>query len=52
MVFYGLDDIKEPNLGRQRASMVDDWITIRTIPAVHYRQGRSDGYSGDVEMEG
>ena len=35
IVLNGLDDISEENLGRQCVSVVDNWLTVWSVPAIH-----------------
>lgn len=36
----GLDDIFEEDLGGEGVAMVDDWLTVLTVPTVHCGQER------------
>lgn len=42
-----LDDFDESDLGGERVSVVDDWLAVRPVPAIHwYRSQRERGGRG------
>ncbi len=35
MFLDGLDDINESDLGRKRVTVIDDWLVVAAVPAIH-----------------
>jgi len=40
IVLNGLDDVLEENLGSQRVAVIDDWLIVWSVPAIHCHKHR------------
>ena len=35
MLLDSLDDINESDLGRERVTVIDDWLVVAAVPTIH-----------------